>query len=671
MLVNQVGRLMKYFLFLLFLPVTSFAVEFHSDVFHQFRQSEQQNWIETIQNARSVSNDSSIDIRFYHINIDVAVHKKYIQSTVLVRFDAQIDNLTEIKLDLQRSFHIDSLTGAVSSFQFNNDVLNIFLDRSYNAGDSASIRIYYHGEPPIINDLKGLRYETHGFNEPIIANLSTPFLAHYWWPCKDGPGDKADSVYIDISIPDTTIRGIPLIAVSNGTLAGTSTAGSKKTFHWRERFPIVPYYVNIVISNYTPFRQWSGGAPRKGVSLEYNVFNETREAALDAFADFADVLTFFESLFGPYPFKNEKYAMCELGYYGGIEKQTNTIMGGMTGGWFGVAVHELAHMWFADMITCQSWHHAWLNEGFATYAEALWYEHLYGETGYTQFMQNIQFFDGGSLYLPDPSDPFQVFVGIIYNKGAWVLHMLRGVLGDETFFNALKNYAMDERFRFDHATTKDFQQVCETTSGQDLNLFFEQWIYDAYFPFYQYSFSQDETTSQLTLRIDQIQGDLGRRQVFDMPVQLLLEFSDGSDSLVTVQNNQKKQDFLFDVDRAVIDVQLDPNNWILHKSKLVTNVATNPQPPGTMQLYPNYPNPFNSSTTIRFQCQQRAHVNVSVRNLRGQHIKTLVDDTMDSGEHRLVWDGQDENGERLPSGLYFVSLQSADYQKTIKTILLE
>ena len=93
-------------------------------------------------------------------------------------------------------------------------------------------------------------------------------------------------------------------------------------------------------------------------------------------------------------------------------------MGGMTEGWFGVAVHELAHMWFADMITCASWHHGWVNEGFATYAEALWYEHLYGTSGYKQYMQNIQFFDGGTIFLSDPSDPFQVFVGIILLAGS-------------------------------------------------------------------------------------------------------------------------------------------------------------------------------------------------------------------------------------------------------------
>lgn len=661
---------MKTFV-IFFLPILCFANEQNTDIFQHFRQSEEQNWIDMFQNANAVTNDSTIDIRFYHINIDVAVHKKYIRGNVLVKFDSRIDNLTSITLDLQRSFQIDSITGAASSYQFQNDVLTISLAQSYNTGDSASTRIFYQGKPPIINDLKGLRYEQHGLNEPIIANLSTPFLAHYWWPCKDGPGDKADSIYIDVTIPDTTIRDIPLIAVSNGVLAGTTTIGSQKTFHWREQYPIVPYYVNIVISNYTPFQQWSGGGPRKGVSLVYNVFNETRDVAIQAFSDFPSVMTFFESIFGPYPFKNEKYAMCELGYYGGIEKQTNTIMGGMTEGWFGVAVHELAHMWFADMITCQSWQHGWLNEGFATYAEALWREHVNGTSGYRQFMQGIQFFDGGTTYLPNPTDPFKVFVSIIYNKGAWVLHMLRGVLGDEIFFKALKEYALDPRFRFDHAATEDFQQVCESVSRLELQSFFDQWIYDEYFPIYQYSFWQEQTTQHLHVKIDQIQGELGRRAVFDMPVQMLIEYSDGTDSLVTVQNVQQTQDFIFNLNRPVMDVSLDPNNWILHQSRLATDVSINKNPTNDFVLQQNYPNPFNSSTIIQFECQQQTSINVTVLNMLGQRVNELIDREMIAGQHTITWNGRDEHGAKSPSGIYFIVLKTPQFRQTIKAVLLE
>ena len=360
-----------YYVFILTAVITSYAAEFQSSAYLSFRAAEEQTWLAHIQNAEMVTNDTTIDVRFYHLNIDVAVHKKYIRGDVLIRFDANVQNLNAIKLDLNRAFQIDSLTGNISSYTFKDDVLAVTLDDSYQKGEAVSLRVYYHGEPPLINDLKGLRYEVHGQNEPVIANLSTPYLAHYWWPCKDGPGDKADSVYIDVTIPDTTIRDIPLSAVSNGRLQRVTRVNNKRTFFWRERYPVVPYYINVAISNYTPFQQWSRGE-RKGTPIDYNVFSESRSTTMTTFQDFPDVFNFFSSLFGPYPFKNEKYAMCELGYYGGIEKQTNTIMGGLNEDWFGVAVHELAHMWFADMITCKTWNHGWLNEGFATYAEALW-----------------------------------------------------------------------------------------------------------------------------------------------------------------------------------------------------------------------------------------------------------------------------------------------------------
>ncbi|MBN1479682.1 hypothetical protein JXA70_05380 [candidate division KSB1 bacterium] len=660
---------MKYLFLLISLPALSLA-EFQTHVYARFRAADEQTWRDYIYNAQTVSKDSAIDIRFYHLTLDVAVHKKYIQGDVLIRFDSRIDDLQQIRLDLQRNFQIDSLTGHATSFSFEKDVLTVTLDKPYKRGQSAEIRIFYQGLPPLINNTKGLRYERHGRNEPIIANLSTPYLAHYWWPCKDGPGDKADSVYIDVTIPDTTIQGIPLKVVSNGKLARTWSHENKKTFFWRERYPVVPYYVNIAISNYVSFVHWSGGWRGKGTPIEYHVFENTFPAALSGFENFADVLNFFATCFGAYPFKNEKYAMCELGFYSAIEKQTNTVMGGMTEEWFDVAVHELAHMWFGDMITCASWHHGWLNEGFATYAEGLWIEHLYGHDMYKKYMQSIRYVAGGTTYLTDTSNPFNVFIPIIYDKGAWVLHMLRGILGDEIFFNTIKAYAGDKEFRFDHATTEDFRDVCERVSGLDLDSFFTQWIYDEYYPIYRYNYWQDSESTLWKIRIDQVQNDRGRRPVFEMPVQLLIQFADGSDTLCTVLNQHISQIYSLPFHQDIISIKLDPEDWILCQKGVNSFVKANHQP-HQVQLYPNYPNPFNSTTAIKFYCPTMTLVEVTVRNLLGQHVKTLLRRIVEPGEQKLLWDGRDEYGEMMPSGLYLISMQSRNDHKIVKAILLE
>ena len=175
----------------------------------------------------------------------------------------------------------------------------------------------------------------------------------------------------------------------------------------------------------------------------------------------------------------------------------------------------------------------------------------------------------------------------------------------------------------------------------------------------------------MTIKIEQIQGDLGRRPVFEMPVQLLLDFSDGSDSLVTVQNNQKTQEFYLDVNRRVTNVTIDPNLWILHKNKLATHMVSNQDTPARLYLHQNFPNPFNGATMIRFECQQQMCVTVKVTNVRGRHVRTLFNNTVQAGRHEMPWNGRDDHGEPVPSGLYFVSLQTETVQKTIKVVVLD
>ena len=469
-----------------------------------FYKMEQDNWLEYIQRFPDTDEPEDFDVTFYYIDVDVSIDTEYIRGNVLCRFEATTDLLEQIELNLHNSLSVDSMVGNVSGFTAQNDSLFIILDTPLNPGESSEITIYYQGDPVLAGGYKGLRYETHNGNEPIIATLSTPFLAYYWWPCKDGPGDKPDSVYIDVTIPDTTINGYDLIVVSNGALENVIVNNGKKTFQWRERFPIVPYYVNMVISNYHPFSETYNGNFGESFELEYYVFNEHYAGSQTHVQEMPEVVDVFSELFGVYPFHPEKYANCELGYYGAIEKQTNTIINNLYSYSFDVVVHEFAHMWYGDMITCRDWHHGWLNEGFATYAEALWDEHNGGFSAYQSNMASNHFTGGGTLYLEDISNPFGIFISIIYQKGAYVLHMLRGVLGDEDFFESITQYSNDPVLMYDHAVTEDFQAHCENVSGMDLEFFFDQWIYDEYYPQYLYTYNQN-TSNTVTVNIRQIQ----------------------------------------------------------------------------------------------------------------------------------------------------------------------
>ncbi len=633
-----------------------------------FYESEQQSWREYIDKFEAFAGNSNYDVTFYYLNVEINIPSPFISGNVLCRFSATENNVQSIKLNLQHSLIIDSIAGNAGNYTVSGDSIFVTLNRPFQTADSGHIRVFYHGIPQLAGGLKGLRYTVHGNSEPIIATLSTPFLAHYWWPCKDGPGDKPDSVYVDITIADITVNGIPVVAVSNGVLENTITQHGKKTFQWRHRYPIVPYYVMAAISNYRLYQQTYNGNFGGTFPLDYYVFNEHLGSAQAGVAQLPQAIELFSDLFTPYPFQTEKYGMTQLGFYGAIENQTNTIINNMSLSNFDVAVHELSHMWFGDMITCANWHHGWLNEGFATYCEALWAEHLGGFAAYKNNMMSNQYFGSGTLYLQNISDPFQIFIGIIYQKGAYVLHMLRGVLGDSLFFESLYRYASNPAFRYGEATTEDFQGVCETVSGMDLDFFFEQWIYDQNYPAYQYSFSQNPASFQATVRIQQIQASYGAgwRPVFGMPVQLKFNYLNGSDTLVTVWNDQQDQSFAIDLAAQIGSMEFDPDRWILRTAQYVVGIANEPfhHLPADYSIGQNYPNPFNPETSIRFSIPQAEHVKITVYNILGEEKAELLDQRISAGTHIVKFDGRG-----LASGIYFYEFQAGNFM-TVRKMLL-
>jgi len=636
-----------------------------------FLTAEQDGWREYIRRFPDGAVRSDFDVTFYHLDVDIAAVNPYIQGRVLCRFESAVDSLRHITLDLHHALAVDSVTGNAGSYQQAGDTVRIALDRAYGAGQPAEVAVHYGGVPALAGGYKGLRYGIHGANERIIASLSTPFLAHYWWPCKDGPGDKADSVWLDITIPDTTMAGYPLAAVSNGDISCITHGGEKNTYHWRHRYPIVPYYVMVAISNYRVFQEIYTGPQDESFPLIYHVFDEHFEDSQAGVAQLPEAMTLFSEYFGAYPFAEERYGMTQLGFYGGIENQTNTIIGQMSPDWLWVAVHELSHQWFGDLITCQSWHHGWLNEGFATYCEALWEEHTGGQQAYLNHLRSVKYTQGGTLYLQDDSDPFNIFISIIYDKGAWVLHMLRGVLGDAPFFQCLSEYASDPTLRYGHATTEDFQAVCESVSGRDLEFFFDQWVYDERYPAYEYSYHQDPASFSTSVTLRQVQSDYGWREVFEMPIPLRFYFAGGKDSTITVWMAEREFHGQYDFSEPLAGMLVDPDDWILKTAGLVVGVDEEAEPlPNRFALRQNYPNPFNAGTTIPYRLTQEDDVRLEIANIAGQTVTTLVDGRQGPGLHAVRWDGRNGSGQAVGSGIYLCRLTAGERHSSRKMLLL-
>jgi hypothetical protein len=241
-----------------------------------------------------------------------------------------------------------------------------------------------------------------------------------------------------------------------------------------------------------------------------------------------------------------------------------------------------------------------------------------GYEAYQDYISNEQYFNGGTLYLENAQDTFNVFQPIIYSKGAYVLHMLRGVLGDEVFFEGLKNYSTDPELMYGNAVTEQLQEVMELTSGMDLEFFFNQWVYDEYYPKYQYNYEYNSITESVFLSIKQTQS---WRPLFEMPVQFELELIEGSDTIVTVWNDHEVQTFEIFGLSEVIDITIDPNGWLLDQS------VYNPGLPVSVDELQNsvamsvYPNPANYQLNINIHgfskdCPMR------IFNVEGREIFT-------------------------------------------------
>ena len=578
----------RLLLLLIILPLLITAQK--SQILKDHYENEWQTFSEMVARSEMANPDTGIDVKFYHLALDININYPYLTGSTRILLEPAAETIDHFQLDLNRSLTVDSIQGPVADFEQAGDDILIDLSQNFEPGEEIDITIHYQGAPQMAGGYKGMRYATHNGNEPVIATLSTPYLAHYWYPCKDGPGDKPDSVYVDVIVPDTEISGVEVKGVSNGVLEDVQVVNGKKTFMWRHRYPIVTYYVMAAVSNYEIIEQDYAGIYGEQYPLEYFVFSESYNSALAGVEDMPMALDAFSDLFGIYPFYAEKYGMTQLGFYGAIENQTNTIINNMSSSWFMISVHELGHMWFGDMITCKNWHHGWLNEGFATYSEALYVEAQEGRDAYLQYIAGDQYYEGGTLYLENAQDTFNIFQSIIYSKGSYVLHMLRGVLGDSVFFDGLKSYATDPDLMYGHAETSDLQAIMEEASGTDLEFFFDQWIYDARYPSYRYNFESNPFEAKALISLKQVQGEYGWRPVFEMPVTMKLHFTDGSDTLVTLWNDQQVQTFELDIEKEINIVQFDPEGWLLDQAVYDPGLPVGLQekmPESEISVYPN------------------------------------------------------------------------------------
>ncbi len=619
---------------------------------HSVLWEPKQRALERLQQALAMPHDAArasqddYDALYYDIDIEIDPSSETVDGVVTLRARSVVDGLTTVILDLYDNLTVSSVTRGATplSYSHSNDRIAVTLDQSFHTGEIFEIAVTYGGDP--VNG--ALDFDTHGGSWPIVSSLSEPSGAREWWPCKDTPADKADSARIALTVPDN------LVAASEGTLISVTDNGDgTKTYEWFERYPITTYLVSVAISNYSSWTDYYDYG-RGTMPITNYVYPEHLADAQEDLSITADAIGILAGFYGEYPFLEEKYGHAVFPWGGAMEHQTCTsygavlIRGDHYYDW--ILVHELAHQWWGDWVTCRTWDDIWLNEGFATYSEALWIEALGGFQDYKDYMEYMDYYDyfDGPIY-----DPWQTFGRTVYKKGAWVLHMLRHVLGGrDELLQVLADYG--QAHVYGTAITSEFQAAAEGVYGASLDWFFLPWVYGENRPVYEYGWiaSDAGTHWDILLHVDQVQADAG---LFTMPIDIVIETTAGDDT-TTVWNNQWSQDFFLTASAAPTGILFDPDQWILREASYVGTGAPTDGAPATRVALSVATNPSPRGATLTYATPSDGHVSLEIYDPSGRLVRTLLDTRVPAGTRSVTWDGADRSGRQVAGGVYFARL---------------
>jgi aminopeptidase N len=476
------------------------------------------------------------------------------------------------------SIVIESVTlspsGALLQWKQPPDKLAIGLHRAYIPAETIVVRIKYRSTPE-----RGLYFippgqsTSGGWSKPAqIWTQGEPEENHYWFPCYDFPDDKATSEqYITTSAGE--------VAISNGTLLETTTnPDGTRTFHWKMEQPHASYLTSLVVGDYAKLDD-----AYKNVPLEYYTYRGTEEAARRAFNKTPEMMGLFsQKLDYEYPYQRYAQTIVSNFIFGGMENITATthadseILYGTTKeadlSRENLVSHELAHSWFGNLVTCKDWSELWLNEGFATFMEAVFREHEAGRDAYLAemrsntslyFLEDLLKYRRPLVYnLSGPA--IDIFDATVYKKGALVLHMLRETVGEEMFWKALHRYLNENKYKA--VGTADLQRVFEETTGQRLDWFFDQWVYKAGHPELCVRSFYNARTRKLSLEVTQTQSaEAITPLIFRLPVEIELATAATGARTERIEITQRSQRFTFQLDGKPLMIRFDKGARILKK----------------------------------------------------------------------------------------------------------
>ena len=510
------------------------------------------------------------EVRMLHLTLDVTPDFKAfsVAGQATLQFKVLRRPVSELRLDAVR-LKVTSVTATekLAGWQATDDHLILTFAKPLKPEQAAGVTIAYSAEPK-----EGLYFRTpeQGYKpgDTHLFSQGEESEARHWYPCFDSPNVKFTSE-VTCHVPTG------MTVISNGRLVEQKkdAAGGLTAFHWSQEKPHANYLITLVAGYLSQLEGRHGKVPL----TFYTPVSEAGEAAT-SFRHTDDIMKFLEQEIGvPYPWV--KYAQVCVNDFvaGGMENTSATTLTDST--LFtdasenlhdsdALVAHEMAHQWFGDLVTCKDWCHTWLNEGFATYYEALYRGHRQGRDAMLlEFQQSArQITSMGEDTTPIVrrvyNQPRDMFNYLAYPKGSWVLRMLRADLGDDLFHRSIKTYL--ERFQYGSVGTEDLRGVIEEISGRSFDQFFDQWLYHGHFPEIEAAYSWDESAKLAKLAIKQTQKLSDNVQLFRVPLKVRFKGKFGmTERVMTVA--QAEENFTYKLASAPETVRLDPDCELLAK----------------------------------------------------------------------------------------------------------
>lgn len=627
----------------------------------------------------STEGTSAADRRYSGLN-EITVRIDSANVTALV-FDAIAMKIDSISITPLRSITIrqsvNELTVEADSPFEQGDTITLAVSYTIT---SAANRGFYLFPKGYVDEI--LPNGTEGkLEERLAYTMSEPYDARYWMPCNDLSYDKAMSS-ISVRVPK------PFSVASNGLLQDViDREDGTQVYHWKSFSPMATYLMQATASIFTEYQEWYHRVsnPADSIPVQYFIwqadYNETKTDrssynARNAFRNTVRMMEAFSSLYTEYPF--EKYGMVPVQPFdfGGMEHQTMTTV---HRNWLRTAdqpgiAHELMHQWTGDLVTCASFKDIWLNEGGATFGEALWAEAEGGADAYTEVMLNKRF-----LYLVYPSNDIPAYnpaatasvfnYATTYAKAGWVYHMLRRMLGDDVFFPTMRKYLTE--FAHQSIETKDMADFFEREVSNPpvpFSTFFEQWIYSAKHPVYKTSYNtypKNGDVYPVTAIIEQTQSGTLVPDVFVMPLTLTMLGASGERETIQFLNDQRIQTLKLSAPFPVVNIVLnDDNNVLAETVEAVVGVAESEAIDAPAVVLA--PNPVGSggSFTIQLSQPESGPLDVELLDALGRPLASLYSGSLLAGTYRL-----NQNVPDVAPGMYFLRIVSGKKDTMMKLVI--